>query len=254
MRNQQRNILVFAGLLILGSLMAYAAWYFMDMKDNAWITALIFGPIIVHLFFFGYIGELGYKDFKLVFREAADQSIEGDFGTIAPSIDDMIQVGDQGISLLEDMLAHYSLSEEKPILLAIRLGEIYPREITLGFIEKLSRYHSFKFVIFVDHEKRLVAYVPVWAMRQRLSKPVLGDEFLEVVESPGRRNELFNYPNVFRETIKSASKRIEALQIMDRLNLSAIPVVDDKAGLQGVVERDKVISQMILKLAEKSTK
>lgn len=119
MKKQQRSIGLFAGLLTLGVLMATAAWYFMDMKESVLIGVLVFGPIIVFLFFSGYIGEVGYKDFKLVFREAADQSIDGDFGTIAPSKDDLIQVGDQGVNLLEEMLAHYSLSEEKPILMVI---------------------------------------------------------------------------------------------------------------------------------------
>lgn len=109
-------------------------------------------------------------------------------------------------------------------------------------------------MIFVDQENHLVAYTPVWAMRQRLSKPVLGDELLEVIQHLGRRNELFNYPNMYRETVKPDSKRIEAMQSMDKLSLSAIPIVDDNGICQGVVEREKVVSQMILKLAEKSTK
>jgi CBS domain-containing protein len=254
MKDQKNIILRSTLLFVLGIVIAYIVWYLMDMKESGWLVLLIFAPNIISFFYSGIVREFGYKDYKFVFGEAANEQVKGDFGTIAPSPDDMIQVGDQGIDLLEGMLADYSLSEEKPILMVIRIGEVYPRKITLGFIEKLSSYHSFKYVVFVDHENRLIAYIPAWAIRQRLSKSVLGDDFLAIVKNPGRRNELFNYPNVIRETIKPDSKRIEALQIMDRLNLSAIPVVDAKGSVQGVVDREKIISQMILKLAETSTK
>lgn len=250
MKNQKRSVWLFAVLLFVGLLIAYVVWSVMNMQESGWIVLLIFAPLILFFFYSGIIGELGVKDFKLVFREAANQPVKGEYGEIAPSRDDMIQVGDQGIALLEEMLAHYSLSEEKPIVMFIRLGETYPREVTLGFIEKLSRYHSFKFIVFIDQENQFVAYIPAWAIRQRLSKPTLGDEFLEIIQNAGRRNELFNYPNVIRKTIKTGSKNLEALQLMDELNLSAILVIDEDEKVQGVTERDQVISQMMLKLVE----
>lgn len=257
MKAPKNIVLWFVGLLILGVALAYIVWRLMDMKESGWLVLLIALPnaifFMIYFISSGVINELGYGDYKLVFGKAASEPVSGDFGSIAPSLDDMIQVGDQGVGLLEEMLAQYSLSEEKPILMVIRLGEKYPREVTLGFIEKLSRYTSFKFVGFVNQANKFIAYTPAWAIRQRLSNPIRGDEFLEVVQNQSRRNELFNYPNVLRETVKPNSTRIDALQVMDRLNLSTIPVVDSNGELNGIIERDKVISQMLIKMVEKST-
>ncbi len=263
-----KNIILRSTLLfILGIVIAYIVWFLMGMKENGWLVLLIFAPNIIFFVYSGVLREAKYKDLiSLVFAEAANEPIKVDFGSntpsrqdgdffgpIAPSREDIDQVGEQGVAILEQMLATYRLSEERPILMVIRLGEIYPRETTLGFIEKLSLYRSFKLIAFVDAENRLSAFMPVWAIRQTLSKPALGEEFLEIVRNPGRRNELTSYQNVIQESIKTGSKSLDALRIMNKKNLSAFVVTDEQNKIQGVVERDKVISQMMLKLAEKST-
>jgi len=271
MKDQKTIIFRFLQLLALGFLLAYLTWLVMEMKDNKLIVFLIFAPNLIYFtIYFISTGaikelELSSKSTKVVFGEIANEPVKGDFephstpskeedlfGPIAPSSDDIDQVGEQGVVLLENMLAKYKLSEERPILMVFRLGDEYPRVTTLGFIEKLSLYHSFRLVAFVDTENHFSAFMPVWAIRQTLSNPVLGEEFLEIVKTPGRKNELSDYKKVIQESIRTGSNTLEALRIMDKKKLSAFVVTDEENKIQGVIEKDKIISQMVLKLAEKS--
>ena len=263
----QKNLLLRSILLLgLGVVIAYVVWSLMGMKESGWLVLLIFAPNIVLFLYSGIIRELKIKDLvDVVLSDVANEPVKGDFeprttppkeedlfGPIAPSRDDIHQVGEQGVALLENMLATYKLSEERPILMVIRLGDVYPRATTLGFIEKLSLYRSFRLVAFVDTENHFSGFMPVWAIRQTLSNPALGDEFLGIVKTPGRKNELSGYQNVIQESIKTESKTLEALRTMDKKKLSAFVVTDEENIIQGVIEKDKIISQMVLKLAEKS--
>src|SRR6266516_2473000 len=93
----------------------------------------------------------------------------------------------------------------------------YQREAVLKYLEMLSQFRNFKFVVFADKSNQFVAYMPSWAVKGLLSKQQLGDEFIRVINQ-GQKQELFRYPGVVRETIRTQSTNAEALREMTRQN------------------------------------
>jgi CBS domain-containing protein len=113
----------------------------------------------------------------------------------------------------------------------------------------LSQFRNFKLVVFLDSQERFVAYMPSWAFKNLNTLPELGDEFLGIINN-GRINDLYNYMEVEKETIFTKSTNIEALQLMTKVNLEALVVIDEDRKLKGVIEREQVISKLILTLVK----
>jgi hypothetical protein len=254
---EKNRILLLIFLLLLGIALALAVRAIMKMQTEGLLVGILFAPLIAYaLFFSGNLQELavgGDKGLTLKLTKAVNETVQLDFGRIGPSLVDMQEVGDKGIEVLEQMLANYNLNEVKPIVMIILLGRgDYQREKTLGFIEKLSRYRSFKFVVFLDAKDKLVAFMPSWAARQLLSKPELSNTFLAIVNRDGGFRELLDYPHVMGlgESISIKDNNEKALRQMAELEQDAIVAVDENNQICGVVERDRIINQIILKLAE----
>ena len=247
-----RRVSLIAFLLFLGILIILVMRGYMKMQIEGILIGILFAPLLAYAILYGSLRELGVGGLKAKFGEVANETIQPDFGQIGPSLADMQTVGEEGIAALEDMLAHYRLSESIPIVIIIKLGRgDYPREETLGFINKLSQYQSFKLVIFLDRADKVIAYMPPWAMRQILSQSELGNAFLSIVNQDGNYIELLSYPHVFRETIAIEDNNAMALQKMAEHNLDAMVVVNTDNSLKGVVERGRVISRIMLKMVEK---
>ena len=118
----------------------------------------------------------------------------------------------------------------------------YRREDVLAYLELLSRFRNFKFVVFVNSKRQFVAYMQSWAVKGLLSKPQLGDEFIYTINN-GLTQDLFRYPGIVKETIHMKSTNTDALREMTRKNLEALVVTDENNQLGGVVEAQQVVEQ-----------
>jgi len=112
-------------------------------------------------------------------------------------------------------------------------------------MEALSQYRTFKFVVILDHENKFVAYIPSGTMLQILRMEALGDEFVRIIND-GNIGELRRYPGVVTRTISTDSTNVDALREMTAQNLEALVVIDKDRNLKGVVEREQLISKMLL--------
>jgi hypothetical protein len=80
-----------------------------------------------------------------------------------------------------------------------------------------------------------------------LERPGLAEEFVRTLNS-GRTKSLRTYPGIVTEAITTSHTNAHALREMDRLNLEALVVVNDAKRVAGIVERDQVLSKMLLAL------
>jgi hypothetical protein len=246
-------------LLLVGVLLALLFWFLMDMQSEILLVVLVFVPLVVVTIFRGGLRELSFspQGFTVRLDEVAKEPVRPYPGKIdiPPSIDDLQEVqklGALGFSRLEEMLATYGLSEARPIVMIMKLGQVddpYPRQATLNFIQQLSRYRSFKFVLFMDADDKIFGYMPSWKARQILSQPDRAERFLGIVNRSGNHSELDDF-NVIREYIAEDDTNTQALQKMSDRNLDALVVVDRDGQVKGVIERENVISKIILKLLE----
>ena len=248
-----RVVLVVTVLISIGLIVFFVVQAVTQMKFEGLVFGLIIAPLLAYIILVsaGKIEEIGFGGIKAKFGKAATETVKPDFGEIGPSFEDLVAVGQKGIVALEEMLQTYNLGESKPIIVIIKLGRVdYKREETLGFINKLLQYRSFKFIVFSDSKDRLVTYMPSWAVKQTLSKRELGNEFISIINQDGRQNELLDFPHVIKDTLNIESGNGEALQMMEKLNLNALVVTDSEKLLRGVIEREEILSRMILTLIE----
>jgi len=115
------------------------------------------------------------------------------------------------------------------------------------YIGALSQFRNFKFVIFLDRDDKFVAYMPTWALKYLLQVPDLAWEFLNAVNQ-GQTAQVLRYPGVGKKTISTKSSNADALREMLEQNIEALVVIDEQRKLCGVVEREQVLSRMMLSL------
>ena len=180
------------------------------------------------------------------FSKVANESISAASEKV--QVDEMRSVEKLGVDLLERKIQE--LDDSQPIVMTMELGNIdyYSRQAVFQYIETLSQFRNFKFVVFVERTNQFVAYMPIWAIKKLLlRRSFLGDEFIDVINH-GFKQELFSYPGVVRETIHMQSTNADALRKMTRLNLGALLVIDESEVLRGIVEREQILTRMMLSL------
>jgi CBS domain-containing protein len=68
----------------------------------------------------------------------------------------------------------------------------------------------------------------------------------------GDANQVFSFPGMLRKVVPPSATNAEALSAMTANNLEAIAVVGDDRKLQGVVEREQLVSKLVLSLTQAS--
>lgn len=135
------------------------------------------------------------------------------------------------------------------MILEIGRSNYYGRDAALKYLEVLSQFRNFNIVVFVDKKQRFLACMSSRALKELLGKQRLGEEFIEAINE-GDLSELLRYPGLLRYTIHPKSTNAEALDEMMRQNLKSLLVIDENDHLVGVVEREQVLSRMMLSLVK----
>jgi CBS domain-containing protein len=241
-------IFVSVFFLSLGVLAVWLSKEFLKLEGDAIFVSLLLVPIIVYMIFSGRLKELRAGGLEAKFVDIAGQSVELASETIEASVSDMEYVKKAGARELPRRMR--DLDKSKPIILALTLGRegYYDRMVWLRYMEALSQFRSFKFVVILDQENRFVAYVPAWAILQILRMDALGDEFVRIINE-GNIQKLRRYPGVVTRTISTKATNTDALREMTAQNLEALVVIDEDRKLKGVVEREQILSKLLLSMA-----
>jgi hypothetical protein len=137
----------------------------------------------------------------------------------------------------------------KRIILKIGLGQAqYNKHDADTYLERFLRYPNFNHVVFLDKKHRFVAFTPPWALL-RILEGEQGDRFIEIINQ-GDMLELLDFPGILTKVISSEATFYDALKAMADQNLETILVVDQNNILQGVVDREQVLSKWILAMAK----
>jgi CBS domain-containing protein len=246
---EKRAILLAFLFLAAGFVILWFAKAVLKIEGEAILIALLLTPLLVYLILSGKLEEFkGPGGLEAKFAKVAGETISTASEEVRLSVEEMQIVEKEGLMLLERK--RQELNEAQPIVMIMELGKrsFYKREAVQKYLDVLSQFRNFKFVVFVDSGKRFAAYMPSWSLKNLLSINELGDWFINVVND-GRAQELFRYPGVVRETIHTQSTNTEALREMTKQNSDALVVIDEKNELAGVVEREQILSRMMLSLA-----
>lgn len=241
-------ILVSVLFLALGFVAVWLSKQVLDVEGEALFVFLILVPIVVYTVLSGRLSELRAGGLEAKFVSIVEQPVESASETIEPSVGEMEIVAKAGARELQRQV--HNLDQSVPIILTLTLGRegFYDREVWLRYMEALSQYRNFKFVVLLDENSRFIAYIPSWAMLQLLRMEALGREFVRII-SDGDIRELSRYPGVVTKTISTKSTNLEALREMTAQNIEALVVIDEDRALRGIVEREQLLSRLLLGLA-----
>ncbi len=235
--------------LALGVLAVWLSNELLDIEGEAVFVALLLLPVVVFMILSGRVRELrGPGGLEAKFVDVAGQSVELVSETIEASVDDMIIVAKGGASELERQ-AH-DLDESKPIILTLNLGRegYYDRSVWSEYMDALSQFRTFRFVVVLDRENKFLAYIPSGVVGQILKTQGVGDDFVSAIND-GRIPDLRRFLGVVTRTISVKSTNMDALREMTDQNLEALVVIDDDRNLVGVVEREQILSKLLLAMA-----
>ena len=147
----------------------------------------------------------------------------------------------------------------KPFYLSLKQGGInYTKGALQYYINRLSSVRTFKFVIFLDQNFKYLGFMPHWTLNSILSgidseddsAIEKGENFMAVLNDSSRMNELVGFPEVIDELIYPDFTYSQALKKMKDLNIEALVVVNKDRTVKGLIERDQLISEMILSSQE----
>jgi hypothetical protein len=128
-------------------------------------------------------------------------------------------------------------------------SERYTRQAVRTYLEKLSDFDDFRFVILLKSDRTFLGIIDARKLLGVLRDPrgeVSFDQFTTIVNQ-GDRASLAKFPGLIpvEKALDEKSDKREALQKMEDEHLDWIPVVD-KMQFKGIVERSRLLASMIL--------
>jgi len=237
--------------LVLGIVVLWATRSFISdptaaMGDAVFVSLLVM-PILIYAIISGSLTEIrGPGGVGATFNTVAASSVTETIQHDRVSVEENSQILTKGgIGELKQQLK--DLNENSPIVMTVTFGGgHYTPEAMFEYVHALSSSRNFRFVVFVDREGRVVAYMPPWAVRNILNTPGAKEEFVRVINQGNR--DLLSYPGIVEITITTSSTNAETLRKMAEKNIDALIVTDENNRLKGVAEREQVLSKMMLAL------
>jgi len=248
-RKDTMAILVSILFLALGFAAVWLLREVLKLEGDAIYVSLLFVPILVYVIVSGRLGELkGPGGLEAKFVNVAEESLELGSEIIESAVGEMEMIAKGGARELRNRIGQFD--ESKPIILTLTLGRegYYHRGMWLQYLEALSQYRTFRFVVFLDRDDRFTAYIPSWAVLRILRMEALGDEFVSIINQ-GNTGELQRYPGVVTRAVSTQSTNVEALREMTAQNLDALVIIDQDRRVKGVVEREQLLSKLLLAMA-----
>jgi len=243
------GVMISALFIALGLAALWGAKTIVVALGDTVTIALLLMPIVIYFIATGRLSEFkagGVLEAK--FREVAEQrTIQLGSDRIAVVEEDMKVVPKSGIDELQRLEA--LLDGSKRIILTLVLGKRrYVLEDAKTYLERFLVYRNFTFVAFVDVNNKLVGYMNAWALYRVLK----GDQGARLIEllNESRASELLVFPGVMTETLTTTDTNADALRKITAQNLDAMIVVDEKRQLKGVIEREQILSKIMLAMVQ----
>lgn len=221
---------------------------FLDIRNGGVLIVLLLTPVVVYLVVSGRIGELrGPGGLEAKFLSVARQPIQFAERRVEASVQP-VQLTARGSSAeLPRKLAE--LDPFEPVILTVTLGQQYNRLDWLRYVEALLGHPSFKMAVLLDRQKRFIAYMTIPSIREILANAALGGELIQRIAA-GSVEEIRLFRSVQTETISPESTAIDALRKLKASEADFLLVVDKDRKIQGIVDQEDIVSQIILDLAE----
>lgn len=248
--NKERTAIASAiGTLVVGIIVVYVMKMYLALEGDNLFVSLLLIPVVIYLVLSGRLSELRAGGFEMVFNQALKETVMPSPSSIELPIDPLEAVEKGGYSPLQETMRRLSsFRDTKPVTLTLNLGRGYFDEAILLYISSLSQFPSFKFVVLLNEINKVVGYFLVNTFLQIIQNDDISQRFISSIRNADLE-ELNNFPGIITETVSPNASNIEALEILQKGDYDALLVVDDNRNLRGVVQRDKIIGNMLLSMA-----
>jgi CBS domain-containing protein len=219
--------------------------------DGGAVAVLLFLPVLAYGLASGKIQELtGPGGFGVKLARAANRPPPIGQEVEVP-VDQALELRAQGTGEVEKWLERFDSARPSVLKVDIGRGEDYCRRDEM--VELLSaaapRLPKLRFAIFLYADRRVVGYMPLSAFAQTLADPVRGEDLAKAVNR-GDEQALLATDGMQRPSISSDATNREVLEELDRTNADCAVVVDGEGRFRGVVERERIMSRMMLALVK----
>jgi hypothetical protein len=235
--------------LLIGLLVILATKAMLITAGDTVFVSLLLIPLLTYVIVSGRVSEFkapGGLEVKLATMSNAP--VED------MSSKNMKMLGEEEITIVSEGGLH-GLEALKPsdtskaILLKIVMGRHYDHTTLREKVDHLLEYRTFKFAIFVNTGNRFIAYISSSVLHLILDSDDRAQKLLKIIAT-GNVSELWNFPGVVTQSISAQEKTMNALKAMMDNNLEAIPLLDENEEIKAFIERERILSEMLLAMAK----
>jgi CBS-domain-containing membrane protein len=235
--------------LLLGLGVVWFAKAVAGIASSAILSVLVIMPALLYVILRGDLAELrgpgGWAaTFKVTTATVRFSAKKFDVVTIS-------QVIPKG-SLAELDRLTSRLDRNEPVLMTVTMNEHYDVHAMERYLQTLTSWPRFKLVAILDETGHFVGCASAHGFYSLIQNDRLAREFLHIVQM-GNQHGIFQYPGILKNVIKPDATNAEALEVMDHYALDALAVVGRDHQLEGIVEREQVISTLLLSLVNDAT-
>jgi hypothetical protein len=239
LRRSARAAIEATFVLVLGVGVVWFTRKVVGVQDGAVLVFLVIVPALVYLVLRGDLAELrGPGGWAATFVQVAraEVSLTGDA---------LIRIQDVDVRELKS--AALAGKTDEPVLMDMPLGQRYAAEEVSEKLEFLSRSPRFRLVALVNQQGVFQGCISPGELKGLMQDEALSGGFLDAVAAANTRA-VFRYPGTLQKVMVKDESSAEALSLMTIHNLDAVAVVDDTHQVLGIVEREQLVSRLILSL------
>jgi CBS domain-containing protein len=221
-----------------------ALWFVQDVLDvdgDAVLVAVLVLPLFVYLTLSGRVSGFGAGGLSVKLADVSREPVGRIAKKYAP-VDPVVGSDPHGETL--------KTNPNRPHVVTLSQGVRYTVDQVLGRLRELARWSPVPFLIILDDRNRVLAYMTYRSALDLLEREERYGTFLELVRSgdPDAFDDGGGFSAIRTEVLSCNATNAEALTAMDEADLDELVVVDRKGRFQGIVERDRVLSRMMLAL------
>ncbi len=235
--------------LLLGLGVVWFAKAVVEITSSAILSVLVIMPALLYVILRGDLAELrgpgGWAaTFKVTTATIAFAAQKFDMVTDA-------QIIPKGsLSELDRLTSRFERNQ--PMLMTVTMNAHYDVQAMERYLQTLTSWPRFKLVAFLDETGRFVGCASASGFYSLIQNHQLAREFLQIVQT-GNEHGIFRYPGILKKIITPDATNAEALAVMDQYALDALAVVGEDRHLKGIIEREQLISKLILSLVNDVT-
>jgi hypothetical protein len=236
-RSEATYVAIALLFLVVGLGLLWFAQSVIGLKGDAVLVAILVAPLLVYLVLSDRIQEFAAGSVSVKLREASRSTVGKVVSELGPVFDPRSPVE--------------KVNPNQPMVAELKQGSgTYDREEVLHGIRQHEGLAPVALLIVLDTRDRVLAYMTYRSALDLLSNTHEGDQFIDLVNKgdsyafQGSRR----FSAVITETLTAETTNAKALALMEETGLDALVVVDRKKQFEGIVERNRVLSQMMLAL------